>query len=56
MNYLNELKRAIDYIEENLDKDINFEIYVAHISHMIRENANQEAGFSYHTSDLSNFQ
>ena len=26
MNYLNELKRAIDYIEENLDKDINFEI------------------------------
>ena len=26
MNYLNELKRAIDYIEKNLDKDINFEI------------------------------
>ena len=26
MNYLNELKRAIDYIEENLDKNINFEI------------------------------
>ena len=26
MNYINELKRAIDYIEDNLDKDINFEI------------------------------
>ncbi len=26
MNYINELKRAIDYIEENLDKNINFEI------------------------------
>ena len=26
MNYLNELKRAIDYIEENLGKAINFEI------------------------------
>lgn len=25
MNYINELKRAIDYIEDNLDKDINFE-------------------------------
>lgn len=26
MNYINELKRAIDYIEENLNKNINFEI------------------------------
>ena len=26
MNYINELKRAVDYIEDNLDKDINFEI------------------------------
>ena len=26
MNYINKLKRAIDYIEENLDKNINFEI------------------------------
>jgi len=26
VNYINELKRAIDYIEENLDKNINFEI------------------------------
>lgn len=26
MNYINELKKAIDYIEDNLDKDINFEI------------------------------
>ena len=26
MNYVNELKKAIDYIENNLDKDINFEI------------------------------
>lgn len=25
MNYINELKRAVDYIEDNLDKDINFE-------------------------------
>ena len=25
MNYINELKKAIDYIEDNLDKDINFE-------------------------------
>lgn len=26
MNYINELKKAIDYIEDNLDNDINFEI------------------------------
>ena len=26
MNYINELKRVVDYIEDNLDKDINFEI------------------------------
>ena len=26
MNYINELKKAIDYIEDNLDKEINFEI------------------------------
>ena len=26
MNYINELQKAIDYIEDNLDKDINFEI------------------------------
>ena len=25
MNYINELKKAIDYIEDNLDKNINFE-------------------------------
>ena len=25
MNYINEMKKAIDYIENNLDKDINFE-------------------------------
>lgn len=26
MNYINEMQKAIDYIENNLDKDINFEI------------------------------
>ena len=26
MNYINEMQKAIDYIEDNLDKDINFEI------------------------------
>ena len=26
MNYINELQKAIDYIEDNLDKNINFEI------------------------------
>ena len=26
MNYINEIQKAIDYIEDNLDKDINFEI------------------------------
>ena len=31
MNYINELKRAIDYIEDNLDKDINFEIVAKEI-------------------------
>ena len=26
MNYINEIQKAIDYIEVNLDKDINFDI------------------------------
>ena len=31
MNYINELQKAIDYIEVNLDKDINFEIVAKEI-------------------------